>query len=70
VKTGQKETLPKLFDHRVGAQEEGGRHVEAEHLGRRHIDGELELGGLLDRQVAWLGALEDATRIGADLIAS
>jgi hypothetical protein len=40
-----------LFDHFVGADEQRRGHVDAEQLGHLQVDDELELGGLLDRQV-------------------
>jgi hypothetical protein len=41
------------------------RHVEAEHLGGVEIDDELELRGLLDRQVAGPLALENSRGVDA-----
>ena len=43
-----------LFDHLVGAGEQHGRHLDAERLRGRQVDDEIELGRLLDRDVAWL----------------
>src|SRR5262249_9245544 len=43
-----------LFDHLVGAGEQRGVHVDAERLGGREINNEIELGRLLDREVGWL----------------
>src|SRR5262249_39414835 len=48
-----------LFDHLVGACEEGGGYGEAEHLGGSEVDHHFELGRLLDRKVGRLGALEN-----------
>jgi hypothetical protein len=42
------------FYHLVGAGEQRGRHGEAEHLGGRQINDEIELGRLLDRKIGWL----------------
>src|SRR5262245_41454387 len=57
----------RLFDHLVGASEQRGRHLDAEHAGGLHVENKLELAGLLDRQVVRLRTLEDATGIEADL---
>src|SRR5262245_27597523 len=53
-----------LLDHVVRAPEERRRKDETEHLGSLEIDHQLELGRLLDGQVAGLGALEDLVDIG------
>ena len=54
-----------LLDHLVGGRQQRFRDGEAECLGSLEVDRELELGGLLNRQVARLFALEDAADIGA-----
>jgi len=41
-----------LFDHLVGGREHSGRHGEAERLRGLEVDDQLELGGLLHRQVS------------------
>jgi hypothetical protein len=48
-----------LFDHLIGAQQEGLGHLEAEHLGGGEIEDQVELGRLLDRQVAGLCAAQN-----------
>src|SRR5207244_6984734 len=56
-----------LFNHLVGARKQRWRHLDAERLGGFGVDHQLELARLLDRQIRWLGALEDATGIDAEL---
>src|SRR5262245_55195266 len=57
----------RLFDHLVGAGDERRRYVETDRFGGGEVDDELKLGGLLDRQVAWLFTLEDTIDIGRGL---
>ena len=40
--------IASLFDHLIGTSKQRWRHGEAECLGGLEIDGQLELGGLLD----------------------
>src|SRR6266850_3568859 len=47
------------FDHLIRAEQERRRDREAQRLGGPQVDHELELRGLLDRQVGRLGAFED-----------
>jgi hypothetical protein len=58
----------RLFDHLVGKREHPVGHLEAERLGGLEIEHELEFGGLHDRQVGGLLALEDPTGIDTGLI--
>src|SRR5215469_15912140 len=62
-------TLPSLvlFYHLVGGDEQLVRHGEAEHLGGRGGDEELELCCPHYRQICGLRALEDAAGIAATL---
>jgi hypothetical protein len=53
------------FDHLVGAAKERKRYSEAECPSSLEIDHQLDLRGLLDRQVRRLLALENATGIDA-----
>ena len=48
-----------FFDHLVGAREQRGGHVEAERLGGREINDEIEFGRLLNRDIAGLGAAQN-----------
>jgi hypothetical protein len=54
-----------LFDHLVGAGEQRQRHGEAERPGGLEVDDQLDLGGLLNRQVGGLLALENPAGIEA-----
>ena len=56
-----------LLDHLVGAAEQRQRHVEAERLGGPEIEDQLDLRGLLDRQVSGLLAFENAAGVDAAL---
>ncbi|HYY16230.1 MAG TPA: hypothetical protein VE965_06255 [Gammaproteobacteria bacterium] len=44
-------------DDLVGLEEEGWGDRQAQRLGRLEVDGERKLGGLLDREIPWLGPL-------------
>src|SRR5260370_21847111 len=55
------------FDHFVGAGEQRRRHFEAERPGGFEIEHKVEPGRLSDRQVCWLFALENPSRINACL---
>ena len=54
-----------LLDHLVGAGEQGRRDFDAERSRGRKVDHEFELARLDDRQISWLGALEDSDGIDA-----
>src|SRR6185369_13151596 len=56
-----------LLDHLVGEREQPVRHLEAERLGSLEVEHELELGGLHNRQVGGLLALENPRGIDAGL---
>src|SRR5262249_5116867 len=53
----------RLLDHLVGVLQKRLRDSEAERFRRLEVDDQLELRRELDRQIAWLGALEDAIDI-------
>jgi hypothetical protein len=56
--------LPRLLDHLVRPEQQRRRDGQPEGLRRLQVDDELELGGLLDREVARLGALQDLIDLG------
>ena len=67
---GQQETpapqqTASLFDQFVGAAEKRQRHGKAERLGGLEIDDQLDVGGLLHRQIRGLLALENAAGVDA-----
>jgi len=49
VRLCQKRTLARLFDDLVGASDECVRDVDAQRLGSLEVDGQLDLGYLLNR---------------------
>src|SRR5262245_15585384 len=49
---GQKRTSATLFDHLVGIRKEGGWYVETECFGGGQVNGQIEFGRLLDRNIA------------------
>ena len=55
------------FDHLVGAADKRVGDVEAERLGGLEVDDQLDLRGLLDRQIGRLLALEYPAGVDADL---
>jgi len=63
----QTQQIAPLFDQLVGEQLDRIGHVEAKCPGRLQVDQKLEFGGLCDRQVGGLHALEDLTGVNADL---
>src|SRR5262245_8769915 len=56
------------FDHHVGELLKMQRHLDPERPSRLHIDDELELGRLQDRQIGGLRTLQDLTGVGTDLV--
>src|SRR6516162_4710106 len=56
-----------LLDHLVGSHLHDQRHGKTELLGGLEVNHELEFGGLYDRQIARLLALENPTRVHTDL---
>ena len=57
--------MPRLFEHLIGQQEQRWRHRDPQRLGGLQIDHELELHGLLDREVGGLGTFQDLVYIVA-----
>src|SRR5258708_3151300 len=55
----------RLFDHLVGAHQQGGRNGDSEGLRDLEVDGQLDLGGLLDGQVSRLFSFENPTNVGS-----
>src|SRR4029450_11172231 len=51
------------LNHLVGAGQQSRRHLDAERLSSPEVDGKLEFGRLLNRQVSRLGAFQDAIDI-------
>jgi len=67
--TGSEQVQQKsLLDHLVSDGEHVRRNPESERRRRLEIEHELELGWLKHREVARLGAIEDAARIDAGLV--
>ena len=55
-----------LLDHLVGAHQERLRHGELQRLRGFEVDDQLESCRLLDREIGWLGTLEDLAGVNAD----
>jgi hypothetical protein len=55
------------FDHLVGAHEQRERDGEAERLRSLEVDEQLDLGGLLEREISGLRVFEDTALIDAHL---
>ena len=60
---GQKRTLRHSFDHVVGAAEQRLRDGQAEGFGGFDVDHQLELGGLLDREVCRFCTLQNLVHV-------
>src|SRR5262249_11983641 len=58
-RTHAAQQIASLFNHLIGAYEQGRWHSEAEHLRSLEIDGQLEAGRLFDWKVAGPGAFEN-----------
>src|SRR5262249_31247165 len=56
---GQKRTSTRLVDHLIGARDECRGHRDAERLGGLEVNDQLELRGLLDRQITRLCTLQN-----------
>ena len=65
---GPKRTFTEpLLDHLIGEGEQRRRNSEAERPGGLEVDDELEFGGLHDREVGGLLAVENPAGVDADL---
>ena len=53
----------RLLDHLIGPLQERRRYREAERLRGLQVDDQIELRGLLHRQVPWLGPLQDLVHV-------
>jgi hypothetical protein len=51
------------FDHLVGSGKQSRRDVEAERLGRSHVDDQIEFSRLFNRDVAWLRPTQNLVNI-------
>ncbi len=60
--------MASLFDHLVGTGKQRGRHFEAERLRGLEIDGKIEFGRLLDRDVDRIRAAQNFIDIVAALV--
>jgi hypothetical protein len=60
-------SLVRLFDHLVGAGEQGRREGDAKGLRRLEVQNEIEPGRLLDREVPRILALEHPAGVNAGL---
>src|SRR5262249_792196 len=57
-----------LFDYLVGALLQEPRQVQPKRLGGLEVDDQLESRWSLDRQLAWLGALEDSIDVNCRVL--
>jgi hypothetical protein len=60
---GQKQTLHRLLDDFVGAQQEVATDVQIKRLGGFEVDHQLEFRGLLNRKIAGFRALENLVHV-------
>src|SRR6478752_6349337 len=59
--------LAHLFNHLVGKREKRRRYFESDNFCCSHIDNQLKLGRLHDRQIGWLGTFKDFSRVDSSL---
>jgi hypothetical protein len=57
-----------LLDHLVGGGQQRFRDGDANRLGTIEVDDQIDLRNLLDRQIGWFVALENAAHIDASLV--
>src|SRR5262249_38912179 len=50
---------PRLLDHLIGQEEQGRGQRQPERLGGLEVDDQLELGGLLHRQLGGVGTFQE-----------
>jgi hypothetical protein len=61
-------TLARLFDLLVGAQQDRFWDREAQRLRSFEVDDQLKLNRILDWQIGWVGAFEDAIDVPCRLV--
>src|SRR5215212_8769992 len=70
VRSGHSPTSARLFNYLVGEREDLVRNFDAERLGGLEVKHQLEFGGLHDRQIGGLLALENPGGVNTGLAVS